>query len=37
MSGEAYLRGLAPRQHSFEETSQRRRDVGDTVSNLTGL
>ena len=34
-SGGAHLRGLAPGQHSSEETSQRRRVVGDTV-NLTG-
>ena len=27
----AYLRGLAPGQHSSEETSQRWRVVGDTV------
>ena len=30
-----YLRGLAPGQHSSEETSQRWRAVGDVVSNLT--
>ena len=34
-SSRAYLRGLAPRQHSCE-TSQRRRAVGGTVSDLTG-
>ena len=28
----AHLRGLAPGQHSSEETSQRWRVVGDTVS-----
>ena len=35
--GEAHLRGLAPGQHSYEETSQRWRVVGDIVSDLTGL
>ena len=30
-SGEAHRRGLAPRQHSSEETSQRWRAGGDTV------
>ena len=30
-SGGAHLRGLAPGQHSSEETSQRWRVVGDTV------
>ena len=34
-SGEVHLRGLAPGQHSSEETSQRWRAVGDTVSDLT--
>ena len=33
-SGRARLRGLAPGQHSSEEMSQRRRAVGDSVSNL---
>ena len=28
-----HLRGLAPGQHSFEETSQRWRAAGDTVSD----
>ena len=32
-----HLCGLAPGQHSFEETSQRWRAVGDTVPDLTGL
>ena len=36
-SGGINLRGLAPGQHSSEETSQRWRDAGDTVSNLIGL
>ena len=31
-----YLRGLAPGLHSSEETWQRWRAVGDTVSNLNG-
>ena len=37
-SGGVHLRGLAPGQHSSEETSQRWRVVGDTVScvDLTG-
>ena len=35
-SGEAHLRGLALGQLSFEETLQRRRAVGYTVSDLTG-
>ena len=35
-SGRAHLRGLAPGQHSSEETSQRWRAVGHCVSNLTG-
>ena len=30
-SGDAHLRCLAPGQHSYEETSQRWRVVGDTV------
>ena len=34
MSGKAYLRGLALGQRSSEETSQRWRAVGDTVSDL---
>ena len=34
-SGGVHLRGLAPGQHSSEETSQRWRVVGDTVSDLT--
>ena len=33
----AHLRGLAPGQHSSEETSQRWRVVGDIVSGLIGL
>ena len=35
-SGGTRLRGLALGQHSSEETSQRRRAVGDIVSDLTG-
>ena len=35
-SGEVHLHGLAPGQHSAEETSQRWRDVGD-CADLTGL
>ena len=35
-NGESHLRCFAPGQHSYEETSQRRRAVGDTVSDLTG-
>ena len=35
MSGESHLRCFAPGQHSSEETSQRWRAVGDTVSDLT--
>ena len=35
-SGGALLRGLAPEQHSSEETSQRWRVFGDPVSDLTG-
>ena len=31
MSGGVHLRGLPPVQHSSEETSQRRRAVGNTV------
>ena len=31
-----HLRGLAPGQHSSEETSQWWRAVGDTESGLTG-
>ena len=34
-SGGAHLHDLAPGQHSSEETSQRWRAVGDTVSGLT--
>ena len=34
-SGGIHLRGLAPEQHSSEETSQRWRTVGDNVSDLT--
>ena len=36
-SGEIHLRDLAPGQHSSEETSQRWRAEGGTVSDLTGL
>ena len=36
-SGGAYLRGLAPEQHSSEKTSQRWRAFGDTVSDSTDL
>ena len=36
-SGGTRPRGLAPRQRSSEETSQRWRAVGYTVSDLTGL
>ena len=36
-SGEAHLSDLAPGQHSFEETSQRLRAMGDTVCDLTDL
>ena len=36
-SGRARPRGLAPRQRSSKETSQRLRAVGYTVSDLTGL
>ena len=32
----AHLRAQAPGRDSSEETSQRWRAVGDTVSNLTG-
>ena len=35
-SDEVHLSGLAPGYHSSEETSQRWRFFGDTVSNLTG-
>ena len=35
-SGGIHLRDLTPGQHSSEETSQRWRAVGDTVSDLTG-
>ena len=34
-SGGIDLRDLSPGQHSSEQTSQRRRAVGDTVSDLT--
>ena len=34
--GGIHLRGLAPGQHSSEETSQRWRVVGDTLFDLTG-
>ena len=34
MSGGDYLRDLASRQCSFEETSQRWRAIGDSVSDL---
>ena len=37
MSGGVYLRRLAPAQHSSEETSQHRRAIGDTASDLTHL
>ena len=33
----AHLRGLAPRQHSSEETSQRWRIVGDTIKLATRI
>ena len=36
VSGRALLRGLAPGQHSSEETSQRWRGVGGAMSDLTG-
>ena len=36
MSSVTHIRGLAPGQHSSEETSQRWRAVGGTVSDLTG-
>ena len=32
--GEVHLRGLAPRQHLSEETLQRWRTIGNTVSEL---
>ena len=35
-SGGAHLRGLAPGQYSFEETSERWRVIGDTASDLPG-
>ena len=35
-SGGIHLHGLAPGQHSSEETSQRWQAVGNTVSDLTG-
>ena len=35
-SGGVHLSGLAPGQHSSEETSQRWRAVGDSTSDLTG-
>ena len=34
MTGRVYLCGLAPGQHSFEETSQQKRAVGDIVFDL---
>ena len=34
-SGGIHLRGLAPGQHSSEETSQRWRVIGNAVSDLT--
>ena len=37
MSGGARPRGLAPGQCSSEETSQRWRAIGYTMSDLTGL
>ena len=36
-SSRAHVRGLAPGQHSSEETSQRWRAVDATVTNLTPL
>ena len=33
----AHLRGLAPMQHSSDETSQRWRAVSDTASQWTGI
>ena len=36
-SSGVHLRGLAPGQHSFEETSQLWRAVDDTASDLIGL
>ena len=36
-SGGAHLRGLAPGQHSSEETSRRWWAIDDTVSDLTSL
>ena len=36
-SCEAHLRGLAPKQHSSEETSKRRRAFADILSDLIGL
>ena len=36
-NGGVHFRGLAPGQHSSEETSQRWRAIGDTVTDLTGL
>ena len=35
-NGESHLRCFAPGQHCSEETSQRRRAVADTVSDLIG-
>ena len=35
-SAGAHLRDLTPGQHSFEETLQRWRAVGDIVSDLIG-
>ena len=36
-SSGAHLRDLAPGQHIYEETSQRWRIIGNTVSDLTDL
>ena len=36
MSSGVHLRGLAPAQHSFEETSQQWQAVGDIVSCFIG-
>ena len=35
LAGEFRIRGLAPERHSFEETSQWWRAVGDTESDLS--
>ena len=37
MSGEAHMPGFAPAQRSSKETWQRRRVVGNTVSDSTEL